>query len=108
MELAAACVRSGELSLREASATYGVPQSIQERQKNKKLLNPGCLGLLSTRSLTQNWLIIVTLQSHYTVSFVSQQTIIVFWLTVVDVKLLASAKNRLHALYLQTVNPPCM
>ena len=44
MELAAESVRSGEQSLREASATYGVPKSTLERHKNKKLLNPGCLG----------------------------------------------------------------
>jgi len=44
MELAAESVRSGELSIREASTTYGVQKSTLERHKNKKLPSPGCLG----------------------------------------------------------------
>jgi len=44
MELAADSVRNGDLSIREASAVYGVPKSTLERHKNKKLLSPGCLG----------------------------------------------------------------
>ena len=44
MELAAESVRNGELSLRQASAAFGVPKSTLERHKNKKLLSPGCLG----------------------------------------------------------------
>ena len=44
MELAAVSVRNGELSLRAASAAFGVPKSTLERHKNKRLLSPGCLG----------------------------------------------------------------
>jgi len=44
MELAIQSVRNGEQSVREASATFGVPKSTLDRHKNKKVLVPGCLG----------------------------------------------------------------
>jgi len=44
MELVPESVRNGELSLRAASAAFGVPNSTLECYKNKKLLSPGCLG----------------------------------------------------------------
>ena len=44
MELAAESVRSGDLSIREASAAFGVPKSTLERHKNRRVLTPGCLG----------------------------------------------------------------
>ena len=44
MKLAAAAITSGELSIREASAVYGIPKSTLERHKNKKVQVPGCLG----------------------------------------------------------------
>lgn len=44
MDKAAAAVRAGECSVREASKIYGVPKSTLERHKNKKVIVPGCLG----------------------------------------------------------------
>jgi hypothetical protein len=44
MTSAVESVRSGQLSVREASAVYGVPKSTLERHKNKKVLTPGCIG----------------------------------------------------------------
>jgi len=42
--MAATAIRSGELSVREASSCYGIPKSTLERHKNKKVQVPGCLG----------------------------------------------------------------
>ena len=44
MELAMESVRSAQMSIREASAAFGVPKTTLERHKNKKVLSPGCLG----------------------------------------------------------------
>lgn len=44
MNMAIASVRNSELSIREASSTYGIPKSTLERHKNKKIITPGCLG----------------------------------------------------------------
>ena len=48
MELAAHAVRNGEMSIREASAAFGVPKSTLERHKNRKVETPGCLGRFHT------------------------------------------------------------
>jgi len=44
MAAAAAAIRNGELSIREASSVYGIPKSTLERHKNQKVQVPGCLG----------------------------------------------------------------
>ena len=41
---AAAAIRNGELSIREASSVYGIPKSTLERHKNQKVQVPGCPG----------------------------------------------------------------
>jgi len=44
VQIAVDAVKNSELSIREASAVYGIPKSTLERHKNNKIQTPGCLG----------------------------------------------------------------